>query len=121
LFEEEGMMTLRTLVRSAVIGGAIVATAGIAPVTPPASAAALNVTYITAGMVTGTSVARAYCPKGGTVTGGGGISLNGAGLSQSYPISDATGVIAWGSNAIGWQVAASDWSNVQAFVVCVGP
>jgi hypothetical protein len=57
---------------------------------------------------------------GTKVTGGGGVSLNGAGLQQSYPISDNTGVIAFGDTAIGWQVAAADWSNVQAFVVCVG-
>jgi len=72
-------------------------------------------------MYPGTSVSRAFCPTGTKVTGGGGFSLNGAGLQQSYPISDASGVIAFGSTAIGWQVAASDFSNVQAFVVCVGP
>jgi hypothetical protein len=35
-------------------------------------------------------------------------------------VSDNTGVIAFGSTAIGWQVAASDFSGVQAFVVCAG-
>jgi hypothetical protein len=79
-----------------------------------------SIQYITAGMFPGTSVSRAFCPAGTTVVGGGGISVNGAGLQQSYPISDATGVIAFGSTAIGWQVAASDFSNVQAFVVCIG-
>jgi hypothetical protein len=61
------------------------------------------------------------CPPGTIVTGGGGSSHNGAGLQQNYPISDDTGAIAYGSTAIGWQVAAADWSTVQAHVVCVGP
>jgi hypothetical protein len=77
--------------------------------------------YITAGMFPGTSVSRAFCPTGTKVAGGGGVSLNGAGLQQSYPISDATGVIAFGSVAIGWQIAASDFSAVQAFVLCAEP
>ena len=68
-----------------------------------------------------TSVSRALCPAGTKVTGGGGFALNQAGLSQSFPIGDETGVIASGTTAIGWQVAADDWSDVQAFVVCVGP
>ena len=72
-------------------------------------------------MYPGTSVARAFCPPGTVVTGGGGFSLSGEGLQQNYPISDETGAIAYGSVAIGWQVAASNFSDVQAFVVCVGP
>jgi hypothetical protein len=73
--------------------------------------------------VPGTSVARAFCPPGYVVTGGGGFTTGGgsAALAQNYPISDASGVIANGSNAIGWQVAADDWSDVQAFVVCLAP
>jgi hypothetical protein len=72
-------------------------------------------------MAPNTSVSQAFCPPNWKVTGGGGLSLNGAGLKQNFPISDDTGVIAYGDTAIGWQVAASDWSDVQAFVVCVAP
>jgi len=71
-------------------------------------------------MYPGTSVARAFCPLGTKVTGGGGFTLNNVGLAQNYPISDETGVVAYGTTAIGWQVAATDWSNVQAYVVCAG-
>jgi hypothetical protein len=42
------------------------------------------------------------------------------GLQQSHPISDAGGAIAYGSTAVAWQVAAEDWSDVQAFVICMG-
>lgn len=91
------------------------------PAPAPAPSTAPTIQYITQGMVPDTSVARAFCPAGSRVTGGGGISLNGAGLQQSYPISDTSGVIAWDSHAIGWQVAASDWSDVQAFVICISP
>ncbi len=80
-----------------------------------------TVSYVVGGMFPGTSVARAFCPPGTKVTGGGGVSLSGAGLQQDYPISDATGVIAFGTTAIGWQIAASDFSDVQAFVACLGP
>jgi hypothetical protein len=76
--------------------------------------------YVTGGIVPGTSVARALCPAGWRVGGGGGITAGaGSGLQQSFPISDNTGVIAFGSTAIGWQAAADDWGFVQAFVVCV--
>ena len=91
------------------------------PQGPTGPAGAMNVQYITGGMHPGTSVARAYCPVGTTVTGGGGISLNSMGLKYSFPIADESGVNAWGSTAIAWQVAATDWSDVQAYVVCVGP
>ena len=65
-------------------------------------------------------MARALCPTGWRVAGGGGItSGGGSGLQQSFPISDNTGVIAFGSTAIGWQAAADDWGFVQAFVVCL--
>ena len=61
-------------------------------------------------------------PPNWKVAGGGGITGRaGAGLQQSLPISDNTGLIAWGGNAIGWQAAADDWGFVQAFVVCVAP
>jgi len=78
--------------------------------------------YVTGLTVPGTSVARALCPPNWKVAGGGGITGRaGARLQQSLPISDNTGLIAWGGNAIGWQAAADDWGFVQAFVVCVAP
>ena len=88
---------------------------------PPPPAPSLTVQYVTAGMTPNTSVSRAFCPPGTIVSGGGGITVQGAehALQQSHPISDTTGLIAYGSNAIGWQVAADDWSDVQAFVVCL--
>jgi hypothetical protein len=99
--------------------------AGIAgpqgPAGLPGSSGFSEFQYVFGGMVPGTSVARAMCPPGTKVTGGGGFSLNGAGLQQNHPISDNTGVVAYGSVAIGWQIAATDWSAVQAYVVCVGP
>jgi hypothetical protein len=82
-------------------------------------AASPTVEYHTGLMVPGTSVARAFCPPGTKVVGGGGFSHSGAGLQQSHPISDNTGVIAFGTTAIGWQVAADDWSTVQAHVACM--
>lgn len=71
-------------------------------------------------VVEGTSVARAFCAPGQKVTGGGGISTEGSavGLTQNYPISDSSGTIAFGTTAIGWQVAAEGFTAVQAFVVC---
>jgi hypothetical protein len=72
-------------------------------------------------MYPGTSVARAFCPSGTKLIGGGGFSLNGAGLQQNYPISDQTGVVAFGTTAIGWQIAASDFSTVQAYAICMAP
>ena len=54
------------------------------------------------------------------VAGGGGITSGfGLGLQQSFPISDATGQIAYGDTAIGWQAASDDFGFSQAFVVCV--
>lgn len=93
----------------------------VGPPGPSAPSGFVNVEYVFGGMVPGTSVARAMCPPGTIVTGGGGFSTNGAGLQQNHPISDDSGLVAWGSHAIGWQIAASDWSGVQAYVVCVGP
>ena len=90
---------------------------------PPPPQPTLTVEYVTGGMYPGTSVSRALCPPGSIVAGGGGITALGANhaLQQSHPISDLTGLIAWGPNAIGWQVAADDWSDSQAFVVCLRP
>lgn len=102
---------------------AFLAAASLAGAVPFAAQAWSGVLYVQGGMVPGTSVARAYCPKGYIVTGGGGVTLGGipAALQQSHPISDRTGVFAWGSSAIGWQVAANDWSDVIAFVICMQP
>ena len=91
------------------------------PAGPPGPAGIGVIEYVFGGMVPNTSVARAICPTGMRVTGGGGFSVNGSGLQQNHPISDLTGVVAYGQRAIGWQVAATDWSTVQAYVVCVGP
>jgi hypothetical protein len=88
------------------------------PVGPERPASALKLIYVTAGIYPGTAVSRAFCPSGTIVVGGGGVTLNRQGLQQSYPISDDTGGIAFGSTAVGWQVAASDFSAVQAFVIC---
>ena len=90
---------------------------------PPPPPSTLTVEYVTGGMYPGTSVSRAFCPPGSIVAGGGGITMLGAdhALQQSHPISDLTGLIAWGPNAIGWQVATDDWSDSQAFVVCLRP
>ena len=84
-------------------------------------AAALSVQYVSQAA---TGLARAYCPAGTKVIGGGGFVTTGKDgglgqLRQTYPISDESGVIAWGRNAIGWQVASSDFKgNVVAFAVC---
>ena len=93
------------------------------PPPPPPPQSTLTVEYVTGGMYPDTSVSRAFCPPGSIVAGGGGITRLGAdhALQQSHPISDLTGVIAWGPNAIGWQVATDDWSDSQAFVVCLRP
>jgi hypothetical protein len=67
-----------------------------------------------------TGMARAFCVKGEKVSGGGAFTTNnGAGLIQNYPISDASGVIAWGTTAIGWQAAVENFNGtVVAFVIC---
>ena len=65
------------------------------------------------------SAAQAFCLPGEMVTGGGGLSVpNDAGLTQNHPISDSSGLIANGTNAIGWQVASEGFGRVQAYVVC---
>ena len=64
-------------------------------------------------------VAQAFCLPGEKVTGGGGVSVtNDAGLTQNHPISDKSGTIAFGTNAIGWQVGSEGFGRVQAYVVC---
>jgi hypothetical protein len=69
-------------------------------------------------------VVRAFCLPGETLTGGGGFAESGDGLHesklrQSFPIADATGVIAFATTAIGWQVASSDFTGaVVAFAIC---
>ena len=104
---------------AAIAAAAVVATSTLA--LPLAANASSGVIYVAGGMVPGTSVARAFCPAGYVVTGGGGLTTGGtpAALQQSYPISDKDGTIAWGFTGIGWQVAADDWSNVVAFAICV--
>ena len=74
--------------------------------------------YRAGGIFPGTSVARAFCAPGEKVTGGGGVSMSQAGLTQNHPISDATGLIAFGTTAIGWQVASQGFGPVTAYVVC---
>jgi len=72
----------------------------------------------------GAGFARVFCEPGETVIGGGGFAESGDGLHEaklrySIPISDATGVLAWGTTAVGWQAASSDFSGtVGAIVVC---
>jgi len=91
------------------------------PVGPQGPSGVTQVLYIVGEMIPGTSVARALCPTGMKLTGGGGVTHSGVGIQQNFPISDDTGGIASGSTAIGWQVAAVDWSTVQAFAICVAP
>src|SRR5436190_1790474 len=76
-----------------------------------------------------TGLARAFCSKRMPVIGGGGFVETPAGmpfkeekLRQTYPISDATGVIAFGTTAIGWQAASSNFQDiVVSFAVCATP
>jgi hypothetical protein len=89
------------------------------PTGPQGSSGTSTFTVFSGGMVPGTSVARAFCPAGMQVTGGGGFAAAwGVALNQSHPISDETGLVGWGTHSIGWQVAAADGSNVQAYVFC---
>ena len=90
-------------------------------------ASAVGVTYESS---QGVGLARAYCPAGSLVLGGGGFvetppevpGFQEEKLRQSYPISDVTGVIAYDTNAIGWQAASSAFTDtVVAFAVCGTP
>lgn len=87
----------------------------------PSGAATVTYNYRFGGMVTGTSIARALCLPGEMVTGGGGFATDPsqAGLTQNHPISTLDGVVAWGTTAIGWQVASENFGTVQAYVICV--
>lgn len=93
---------------------------------PAGPMGSLNLQYRS---VQGVGFARAFCQPGEKVLGGGGLveTPQGVGfmpvsLRQSHPISDNTGVFAWGDVAIGWQVASSDFQNiVVAFIVCALP
>ena len=89
------------------------------PGTPGAAAPPATVSYVRGQMYPGTSVARAICPAGSVVTGGGGSSISGQGLKQNFPIADESGTFAFGNEGIGWQVAATDWSDVEAFAICL--
>ena len=72
---------------------------------PQGPSGATNVQYISAQGSSGTAV-RAFCPAGMKVTGGGGFVEGGSdALRQSFPISDTSGTIAFGTIAVGWQVA----------------
>jgi hypothetical protein len=87
---------------------------------------AISVQYVSGQAI---GVAMAFCPAGTKVIGGGGFvealeegGLKPVRLRQTHPISDETGVIAFGSNAIGWQAASSDFTDtVVAFAVCAAP
>jgi hypothetical protein len=68
----------------------------------------------------GGRAARVFCLAGERVVGGGAFAVGGfmTGLIQNYPISDATGVIAFGTTAIGWQAATEGFGAVQVHVIC---
>ena len=91
-----------------------------APGTPGPPAPLTTYHYRSGGIASGTSVARAFCVGGEKVTGGGGVStdMSPVGITQSFPISDTSGANAWGTTAIGWQVASEGFGGVQAFVIC---
>jgi hypothetical protein len=92
------------------------------PVGLPAPSAVPQIQYVWGDFpYPGTSVSRAICPPDTVVVGGGGLSVGGEALMHSFPIGDLTGVIAYGSQAIGWQVAGVDFSPAYAFAVCAGP
>jgi Collagen triple helix repeat (20 copies) len=68
----------------------------------------------------GGRAARVFCLSGERVVGGGAFAVGGfmTGLIQNHPISDATGVIAFGTTAIGWQAATEGFGAVQVHVTC---
>lgn len=90
------------------------------PQMPPTPATPeLHTQIIWGGPVPGTWAARAYCPQGWKVLGGGGLSRTPfIPLYASVPIATTDGVIAADDTAIGWQVTASAESEAQVHVVC---
>ncbi len=91
---------------------------------PTGPAGATNVQYVSHQGVAGTGFARVFCFTGTKVVGGGGFVFGGTSnaIMQNYPISDNTGVIAFDSTAVGWQVATSDFTGTAvAFVICASP
>ena len=87
---------------------------------PQGPAGPTTVQYITA---QGPGIARAFCPAGTKVTGGGAFVEGGSfSLAHSFPIADATGVVASGVTAIGWQAVSSDGTGiVSATAICASP
>lgn len=88
----------------------------------PTLGSTVSVQYVSA---QDTGLARAFCPASAVVTGGGGFVENAApafspvSLRQTYPISDATVVIAHAHSAIGWQTASSDFNEiVVSIAIC---
>ena len=85
------------------------------------SGAATTYNYRFGGMYPGTSVAIAFCQPSEKVVGGGGFSTTGfpafPGLTQNFPIS-AVAEPAFGTTAIGWEVASEGFNDVQAYVIC---
>jgi len=77
----------------------------------------------------GVGLARAFCLPGevlvsgcGAIEAASGLGSDPVMLRQSFPISDETGVNAFGSNAIGWQVASSNFADTAiAFAACAAP
>jgi collagen triple helix repeat protein len=96
------------------------------PQGPPGPLGASGLPTINYRSAQGTGFARAFCLPDEKLTGGGAFveSSSGAGsealaLRQSNPISDETGVIAFGTTAIGWQAASADFKGiVVAFAIC---
>jgi hypothetical protein len=93
---------------------------------PPGPAGSPGLQTINYRSSQGTGFARAFCLAGEKLTGGGafveaasGLGSDEVKLRQSHPISDETGVIAFGTTAIGWQAASSNFSGVVvAFAIC---
>ena len=65
---------------------------------------------------------QVFCLPDEKVAGGGGFvssANHDIGLMQNHPISDRTGVIAFGTTAIGWQVASVRFAGtVVGYVIC---
>ena len=87
---------------------------------PQGPAGPTTVQYIT---VQALGHAKAFCPAGTKVTGGGafveGLPWT---LRHSFPIADESGVVASGITAIGWQAASSDGNGiVSSTAICASP